>query len=131
MQALWCAVSVHDIVSKFSTITGHIFTVTLHRNTLSQRHTWLRIQRYSDVIGWQSVSLGLVPTPPTGVSLINVFPGYISVPASKRFFINNFQTSGGLYIYNKINNIRQHNKYLLEYICYMFRPVNRSSSGHQ
>jgi len=34
------------------------------------------------------------------------------------------------YVYNKINNIRQHN-YLLEYIGYMFRPVNRSSSGHQ
>ena len=24
---------------------------------------------------------------------------------------------------------RQHNKYLLEYIGYMYRPVNRSSSG--
>ena len=31
-------------------------------------------------------------------------------------------------VYNKINNIRQHNKYLLEYIGYMFQPVNRSSS---
>ena len=34
-------------------------------------------------------------------------------------------------VYNKINNIRQHNTYLLQYIGYMFRPVNRSSSGHQ
>jgi hypothetical protein len=33
--------------------------------------------------------------------------------------------------YNKITNIRQHNKYLFEYIGYMFRPINRSSSGHQ
>jgi len=33
--------------------------------------------------------------------------------------------------YNKISIIRQHNKYLLEYKDYMFRPVNRSSSGHQ
>ena len=34
-------------------------------------------------------------------------------------------------VYNKITNIRQHNNYLLEYIGYMFRPVNRSSSGHR
>ena len=34
-------------------------------------------------------------------------------------------------IYNKFTDIRQHNKYLLEYIGYMFRPVNRSSSCHQ
>ena len=27
--------------------------------------------------------------------------------------------------------IRQQNKYFLEYIDYVFRPVNRSSSGHQ
>ena len=32
---------------------------------------------------------------------------------------------------NKLTNTRQHNKYLLEYIGYMFRPVNRSSSGLQ
>jgi len=31
--------------------------------------------------------------------------------------------------YNKFTNIRQHNNYLLEHIGYMFRPVNRSSSG--
>jgi len=31
----------------------------------------------------------------------------------------------------KLTNTRQHNKYLLEYIGYMFRPVNRSSSGFQ
>ena len=30
---------------------------------------------------------------------------------------------------NKLISTRQHNKYLLEYIGYMFRPVNRSSSG--
>ena len=29
-------------------------------------------------------------------------------------------------VYNKINNIRQRNKYLLEHIGYMFRLVNRS-----
>jgi len=35
-------------------------------------------------------------------------------------------------VYNKFTNVRQHNKYLLEHIGYMFRPVNRSSSGlHQ
>jgi len=34
-------------------------------------------------------------------------------------------------IYNKFTNIRQHNSYLLDHIDYMFRPVNRSSSGHQ
>jgi len=36
---------------------------------------------------------------------------------------------------NEINNklicTRQHNKYLLEYIGYIFRPVNRLSSGLQ
>jgi len=32
---------------------------------------------------------------------------------------------------NKLTSIRQHNKYLLESIGYMFRPVNRSSSGLQ
>jgi len=32
---------------------------------------------------------------------------------------------------NKITNIRQHNKYLLEYIGCMFRPVKRSSSGQK
>jgi len=32
-------------------------------------------------------------------------------------------------INDKLTNIRQHNKYLLEYIGYMFRPVNKSSSG--
>ena len=32
---------------------------------------------------------------------------------------------------NKLTNTRHHNKYLLEYIGYMFRPVNRSSSGLQ
>ena len=31
-----------------------------------------------------------------------------------------------------MTSTRQHNKYLLGYIGYMFRPVNRSSSGlHQ
>ena len=30
---------------------------------------------------------------------------------------------------NKLTSTRQHNKYLLEHIGYMFRPVNRSSSG--
>jgi len=30
---------------------------------------------------------------------------------------------------NKLTSTRQHNKYLLQYIGYMFRPVNRSSSG--
>ena len=34
-------------------------------------------------------------------------------------------------VYDKFTDIRQHNKYLLEYLGYMFRPVNRSSSGHQ
>jgi len=32
---------------------------------------------------------------------------------------------------NKFTNVRQHNNYLLNHIGYMFRPVNRSSSGHQ
>jgi len=32
---------------------------------------------------------------------------------------------------NKLTNTRQHNKYLLEYIGYMFRTVDRSSSGLQ
>jgi len=32
---------------------------------------------------------------------------------------------------NKLTSTRQHNKCLLEYIGYMFRPVNRSSSGLQ
>jgi len=31
----------------------------------------------------------------------------------------------------KFSNIRQHNRYLLDHIGYMFRPVNRSSSGLQ
>jgi len=35
------------------------------------------------------------------------------------------------HINNKLTHTRQHNKYLLEYIGYMFRPVNRSSSGLQ
>jgi len=30
---------------------------------------------------------------------------------------------------NKLTSTRQHNKYLLEYIGHMFRPINRSSSG--
>jgi len=34
------------------------------------------------------------------------------------------------YIINS-QNIRQHYKYLFEHIGYMFRPVNRSSSGLQ
>ena len=34
-------------------------------------------------------------------------------------------------VYNKFTNIRQHNNYLLNHIGYMFRPVNRSSSGLQ
>ena len=34
-------------------------------------------------------------------------------------------------LYNKFTNIRQHNKYLLENISYIFRPVNRSISGLQ
>ena len=34
-------------------------------------------------------------------------------------------------VYNKFTNIRQHNSYLLKHIGYMFRPVNRSSSGLQ
>jgi len=34
-------------------------------------------------------------------------------------------------VYNKFPNTRQHNKYLLQQIGYMFRPVNRSSSGLQ
>ena len=32
---------------------------------------------------------------------------------------------------NKLTSTRQHNKYLFEYIGYMFRTVNRSSSGLQ
>jgi len=32
-------------------------------------------------------------------------------------------------VYNKFTKIRQHNSYLLGHISYMFRPVNRSSSG--
>ena len=34
-------------------------------------------------------------------------------------------------VYNKFTNIRQHNNYLLDHTGYMFRPVNRSSSGLQ
>ena len=34
-------------------------------------------------------------------------------------------------LYDKFTDIRQHNKYSLEYLGFMFRPVNRSSSGHQ
>ena len=34
-------------------------------------------------------------------------------------------------INNKLTGTRQHNKYLLEYIGYIFRPVDRSSSGLQ
>ena len=34
-------------------------------------------------------------------------------------------------VYDKFTDICQHNKYLLEYLGYVFRPVNRSSSGHQ
>ena len=34
-------------------------------------------------------------------------------------------------VYNKLTNICQHNNYLLDHIGYMFRPVNRSSSGLQ
>ena len=34
-------------------------------------------------------------------------------------------------LHNKFTNIRQHNNYLLDHIGYMFRPVNRSSSGLQ
>jgi len=34
-------------------------------------------------------------------------------------------------INDKVISTHQHNKYLLEYIDYMFRPVNRSSSGLQ
>jgi len=34
-------------------------------------------------------------------------------------------------LHNKFTNIRQHNNYLLGHIDYMFRPVNRSSSGLQ
>ena len=30
-----------------------------------------------------------------------------------------------------MTDTRQHNRYLLQYIGYMFRPVNRSSSGLQ
>jgi len=32
---------------------------------------------------------------------------------------------------NDLTNTRQHNKYLLQYIGYMFHSVNRSSSGLQ
>jgi len=34
-------------------------------------------------------------------------------------------------ISNNLTNTHQHNEYLMEYIGYMFRPVNRSSSGLQ
>jgi len=43
---------------------------------------------------------------------------------------NIFVTTGRL-VYNKFTNIRQHNNYLLDHIGYMFRPVNRLSSGLQ
>jgi len=36
-----------------------------------------------------------------------------------------------LHLNNKVTSARQHNKYLLQYTGYMFRPVNRSSSGLQ
>jgi len=36
-----------------------------------------------------------------------------------------------LLVYSKFTNIRQHKNYLLDHIGYMFRPVNRSSSGLQ
>jgi len=39
--------------------------------------------------------------------------------------------SNVIILYNKFTNIRQHNNYLLERIGYMFRLVNRSSSGLQ
>ena len=48
------------------------------------------------------------------------------VPWTERRFL-----SGLLEVYDRFTDIRQHNKYLLEYLDYMFRPVNRSSSGHQ
>jgi len=35
------------------------------------------------------------------------------------------------HINNKLTSTGQHNKYLLEYIGYMFRLVNMSSSGLQ
>jgi len=56
-------------------------------------------------------------------------------PVSKRTYssqgISSISVEANPRVYNKITNIRQHNKYLLEYVGYMFRPVNRSSSGHQ
>ena len=55
-----------------------------------------------------------------------------------RFMVleNNFRegiTKCSNEVYNKTTNIRvrQQNKYLLEYISYMFRHVNKSSSGHR
>ena len=32
-------------------------------------------------------------------------------------------------INNKLTRTRQHSRYLLQYVGYKFRPVNRSSSG--
>jgi len=55
------------------------------------------------------------------------------VVVSNLFFWSNFVGSdlSPNFLNNKLTNTRQHNKYLLEYIDYMFRPVNRSSSGLQ
>jgi len=34
-------------------------------------------------------------------------------------------------VYNKTTDIHHQNKYLLEYLGYMFRHINKSSSGHR
>jgi len=53
-----------------------------------------------------------------------------SIEASAQTFAN-FMINSLIEFYDKFTDIRQQHKYLLEYLAYMFRPVNRSSSGHQ
>jgi len=56
---------------------------------------------------------------------------WLIVEATVEFRDKSYRADNSKRVYNKFTDIRKHNNYLLEHIGYMFRPVNRSSSGHQ
>jgi len=64
------------------------------------------------------------------LSLVHTYPGR-QVVVEIKLFLREGITKCLNKVYNKFTNIRQHNNYVLDHIGYMFRPVNKSSSGLQ
>ena len=67
------------------------------------------------------------PVDHSGVKIRKAFSSAFDIVTEpkERWILREDITKCSNVVHNKFTNIRQHNKYLLEHISYMFRPVSR------